>query len=214
MLHNNNNNAYYTVAQHDFVLSGSVRVWTLQGDGSTVPRDYAAGSHIFIPPYTPHVFDFYNGDCLLAEWWDGPFAAWYYEPYRTLVEQSFPKTTIATTTTTTKNNDAPVKLTPSSDANGGSISSNSKGQLQPNALGAFQPSVSAAASIDTTAAAACNDNSALFIGLQQRTSRMVSAAWQAVKEDRCAITVLGGIALGFSVGYMLGGMERQRRRRW
>jgi len=25
----------------------------------------------------------------MAEWWDGPFYAWFYDPYRKIVEKSF-----------------------------------------------------------------------------------------------------------------------------
>lgn len=75
------------VTQHDFVVSGAVRVWTLQKDGSTLRTRYDQHAHIAIPPYTPHLFEFLQDLCLV-EWWDGPFAAWYYEPYRSLVQRS------------------------------------------------------------------------------------------------------------------------------
>ena len=75
--------------QHDFVFCGKVHVWTLANDGKTVVQSYGANDYIAIPPYTPHIFEF-EQDSVLAEWWDnGEFKAWFYEPYRTLVDASF-----------------------------------------------------------------------------------------------------------------------------
>jgi hypothetical protein len=80
--------------QHDFVFSGQVCVWLLQADGSTQKIMYTNHDYIHIPAYTPHVFEFVT-DTIMAEWWDGPFHAWYYEPYRNIVQASF----IASSTT-------------------------------------------------------------------------------------------------------------------
>lgn len=78
-----------TVTQHDFVLTGSVRVWTLERiTGETVKTIYTANEYIAIPPFTPHIFEFLE-DTVMAEWWDGPFEAWFYDPYRSIVQQSF-----------------------------------------------------------------------------------------------------------------------------
>lgn len=74
--------------QHDFVFSGAVEVWCLKKDGSTQKTIYREHQYIRIPPFVPHVFHFLE-DTVLAEWWDGPFHAWFYEPYRQVVEQSF-----------------------------------------------------------------------------------------------------------------------------
>jgi hypothetical protein len=73
--------------QRDFVFRGKVRVWTLDRHGKTIQSDYEANQYIEIPPYTPHIFEFLQ-DAVIAEWWDGPFASWFYEPYRKLVQQS------------------------------------------------------------------------------------------------------------------------------
>jgi hypothetical protein len=73
-------------AQHDFVLDGCVNVWTLQGDGTTALNRYGPNSYISVPPYTPHVFEFVE-DTAMVEWWDtDDFAAWYYRPYRDVVD--------------------------------------------------------------------------------------------------------------------------------
>lgn len=74
--------------QHDFVFHGKVLVWILKADGSTQKTMYSDHDYIAIPAYTPHIFEFIT-DTILAEWWDGPFQAWYYEPYRNIVQASF-----------------------------------------------------------------------------------------------------------------------------
>ena len=71
--------------QHDFVFSGRVQVSILEPNGTTVNQVYSKNQYIRIPPYTPHVFYFLE-DTVLAEWWDGPFRAWFYKPYRKIVD--------------------------------------------------------------------------------------------------------------------------------
>jgi hypothetical protein len=83
----------HKVIQHDFVFEGSMRVWLLQKDGSTSSHTYGPYSHVCIPPYTPHIFEFVT-DTVMAEWWDADeFCAWFYQPYRELVERSVRTTT-------------------------------------------------------------------------------------------------------------------------
>jgi hypothetical protein len=65
--------------QHDFVFSGAVEVWCLEKDGSTRKQIYRENQYVF------HFLE----DTVLAEWWDGPFHAWFYKPYRKIVEASF-----------------------------------------------------------------------------------------------------------------------------
>jgi hypothetical protein len=80
--------------QHDFVFAGSVEVWLLQGDGSTIKHIYKEYQYIRVPPLVPHIFHFLE-DTSIAEWWEPePFQAWFYSPYRRLVEQSFDGTRI------------------------------------------------------------------------------------------------------------------------
>jgi len=105
----------HQVTQRDFVFEGKVRVWTLvkaEGGGEedvnekasgvevgggknvddgknkttteTKTTVYTANQYVEIPPYIPHVFEFLE-DTVLAEWWDGPFEAWFYRPYRDVV---------------------------------------------------------------------------------------------------------------------------------
>lgn len=43
-----------------------------------------------IPAGVPHLMKFL-ADTVMLEWWDGPFSAEYYPPYRRLVEESLGK---------------------------------------------------------------------------------------------------------------------------
>lgn len=75
--------------QHDFVFEGSVEVWFLETNGTTIKQKYGAYQYICVPPYTPHVFHFLQ-DSVMSEWWEPePFEAYFYTPYRQVVEQSF-----------------------------------------------------------------------------------------------------------------------------
>jgi hypothetical protein len=78
--------------QHDFVFSGKVRVWIMNENGITEKTDYGPNQYIAIPPYVPHIFEFLE-DTVIAEWWDRPFHAWFYQPYRRIVQESFQATT-------------------------------------------------------------------------------------------------------------------------
>mmetsp|Transcript_3185 Transcript_3185/g.7311 ORF Transcript_3185/g.7311 Transcript_3185/m.7311 type:complete len:253 (-) Transcript_3185:1537-2295(-) len=84
--------------QCDFVFAGSVQVWTLEKDGSTKKTIYGPKQYIEIPPYVPHVFNFLE-DTVIAEWWEGRdgttsnFRAWFYKPYRCIVDESFTSST-------------------------------------------------------------------------------------------------------------------------
>lgn len=74
--------------QCDFVFKGEVRVWTLEGDGSTMVTTYGKRSFIRIPRGVPHVFEFVE-DTIMAEWWEPQgFRAWLYGPYRDIVNRS------------------------------------------------------------------------------------------------------------------------------
>ena len=81
----------HRVVQNDFVFSGEVEVWCLNQDGRSTMQVYKDNQYLAIPAYTPHVFH-YKKDTVMAEWWDGPFHSWFYEPYRKIVEKSFRST--------------------------------------------------------------------------------------------------------------------------
>jgi hypothetical protein len=74
-------------SQHDFVFSGEVEVLLLEPDGSTSKTVYKDNEYIRVPPYTPHIFRFVQ-DTVVAEWWDGHFHSFFYEPYRAIVEKT------------------------------------------------------------------------------------------------------------------------------
>jgi hypothetical protein len=78
--------------QHDFVFSGKVRVWIMNENGITGKTVYGPNQYVAIPPYAPHIFEFLE-DTVIAEWWDRPFHAWFYQPYRRIVQASFQATT-------------------------------------------------------------------------------------------------------------------------
>lgn len=74
--------------QCDFIFSGKVKIWTLQSDGRTKITTYGAHDFICIPRGVPHVFEFVE-DTVLAEWWEPPgFQAWFYKPYRDIVNET------------------------------------------------------------------------------------------------------------------------------
>ena len=56
-----------------------IRNLDLQGAGLKI---------IIMPPDVPHLFEALT-DTVMLEWWDGPFEASYYQPYRRLVEKQF-----------------------------------------------------------------------------------------------------------------------------
>lgn len=71
--------------QFDLILKGKVQVRMKRGEREEIitaqPNELLA-----IPAGVPHLFEFLE-DCVMIEWWDGPFQAEYYAPYRDLVEQ-------------------------------------------------------------------------------------------------------------------------------
>ena len=75
--------------QHDFIVEGQVEVWFLEKDRTTTKKICGAYEYIRVPPLVPHIFHFMQ-NTTMAEWWEPePFQAWFYTPYRQLVEQSF-----------------------------------------------------------------------------------------------------------------------------
>mmetsp|Transcript_23780 Transcript_23780/g.38892 ORF Transcript_23780/g.38892 Transcript_23780/m.38892 type:complete len:228 (+) Transcript_23780:3-686(+) len=73
--------------QCDFIFSGKVKIWTLAEDGSTTITTYGKHEFIKIPIGVPHVFEF-TENTVMAEWWEPQgFQAWFYKPYRDIVNQ-------------------------------------------------------------------------------------------------------------------------------
>lgn len=71
--------------QFDFIFSGKIELWQRK-DGKDVKTVHGPNSFISIPAGVPHLFKFLE-DTVMAEWWDGPFEAWYYKPYRDIIDK-------------------------------------------------------------------------------------------------------------------------------
>ena len=61
---------------------------TTRENGADVVRTFGSTERIAGPPNSPHLFEFLT-DTVMAEWWEHPFEARYYKPYRERVDQSF-----------------------------------------------------------------------------------------------------------------------------
>jgi len=72
--------------QRDVVLSGAAAVRRLD-ETSDWERTYSPGRGFSIRARVPHLF-YFPKDTAMLEWWDGPFSAEYYEPYRKIVRES------------------------------------------------------------------------------------------------------------------------------
>ncbi len=72
--------------QYDFIFNGKIELWLRQEDGTDTKQIYGANSFIEIPAGIPHLFNFLE-DTFMAEWWSGPFEAWYFRPYRKIIDK-------------------------------------------------------------------------------------------------------------------------------
>lgn len=77
--------------QYDIIISGKLELWTLQ-KGDTIKDTLGPNTFIILHPYIPHLFNFLE-DTVMLEWWGGPFEAWFYKPYRDIIDQQFKKMT-------------------------------------------------------------------------------------------------------------------------
>ncbi|GIL73798.1 hypothetical protein Vretifemale_3892 [Volvox reticuliferus] len=76
--------------QYDVVLRGRTRLRMIEPHtGREVVQEFGANDFIVIPARTPHMFEFLEDNYLL-EWWDDTFRAWYYKPYRSIIEKGLP----------------------------------------------------------------------------------------------------------------------------
>jgi hypothetical protein len=75
----------HKTTQFDMVLSGEIEVWALM-KSITEKNIIKANTLLIIEPHAPHLFIFLE-NTLMIEWWDGPFAAWYYKPYRDIINK-------------------------------------------------------------------------------------------------------------------------------
>jgi len=80
---------FHPAAQFDLVLSGTIEIIQRLGKKS-VSRKIKANEMIAIPKDVPHLFKSVT-DSVVVEWWDGPFKAQYYKPYRDIVDKQLKK---------------------------------------------------------------------------------------------------------------------------
>ena len=76
-------------AQYDMLLSGGFEI-TMRKRKKNVKICAGKNQLVIIPKKTPHLFKA-TKDSIMIEWWDGPFEAKYYRPYRKIVEASIAK---------------------------------------------------------------------------------------------------------------------------
>ena len=78
---------YHSVTQYDLVLKGELE-GILRQDDQDITFRKGPNEVVAIPPDIPHLLRSITDTAIIA-WWDGPFKAEYYEPYRRQVEEQF-----------------------------------------------------------------------------------------------------------------------------
>jgi len=73
--------------QFDLILSGKIELWVLTEDITEKTIVYP-NQYVVLKPHVPHLFNFLE-DTVMIEWWDGPFEAWFYKPYRDIIDEQF-----------------------------------------------------------------------------------------------------------------------------
>lgn len=73
--------------QFDLIISGKIELWTLTKNG-TEKTIITPNQYVILKPHMPHLFNFLE-NTVMIEWWDGPFEAWFYKPYRDIIDQQF-----------------------------------------------------------------------------------------------------------------------------
>lgn len=76
--------------QFDLVLSGRIELWTLDKDGATKKEIVSPNQLVVLGKNVPHLFHFLE-NTVMIEYWDGPFEAWFYKPYRDIIDEQFRK---------------------------------------------------------------------------------------------------------------------------
>lgn len=89
---------------YDFVINGSVEVWTLNQTG-TLKTIYRSHEYFTIDKYIPHILYFLD-DTILMEWYDKNciFQCYYYHPYRKIVDIQNSITTASSLSSSTSSN--------------------------------------------------------------------------------------------------------------
>ena len=73
--------------QFDSILSGKIELWVLTED-ITEKTIICPNQYVVLRPHMPNLFNFLE-DTVMIEWWDGPFEAWFYKPYRDIIDEKF-----------------------------------------------------------------------------------------------------------------------------
>lgn len=76
---------FHPNTQYDLILKGEFEITLRKNDKDVVVKK-GPNELIAIPPNTPHLFRSLT-DTVMIEWWDGPFKAEYYRPYREQIEE-------------------------------------------------------------------------------------------------------------------------------
>lgn len=76
---------FHPNTQYDLILKGTMKI-TLRKNNQDVVIIKRKNELIVIPPNIPHLFESLT-KTIMIEWWDGPFQAKYYQPYRKAVEE-------------------------------------------------------------------------------------------------------------------------------
>ncbi len=77
---------YHKTAQYDLILSGRWRI-TMRKRKKDISIIRGPNTVVKIPPKIPHLYKALS-DSIMIEWWDGPFEAKYFWPYRKMIEES------------------------------------------------------------------------------------------------------------------------------
>ena len=77
---------YHKSAQYDLILTGKWKI-TMRKGRRNESMLKGPNTLVRIPPKTPHLYKCL-ADSFMIEWWDGPFEANYYWPYRKIIEKS------------------------------------------------------------------------------------------------------------------------------
>jgi len=74
----------HPATQYDLILEGIVEITMKRGNTDVTVRK-GQNDLIAIPSGIPHLFKSITKSVVI-EWWDGPFQAEYYKPYRKLID--------------------------------------------------------------------------------------------------------------------------------
>jgi len=71
--------------QFNLIFSGKTELWVLTKN-ITEKIIIDLNRYVVLKSHVPHLFNFLK-DTLMIEWWDSPFAVWFYKPYRDIIDE-------------------------------------------------------------------------------------------------------------------------------